>query len=177
MGREGRTELRCPGSVLCALAGAADALDGSVSQTPAWEGPLLPCAEGFRLVFAGQWIAVGLPVSQQRVLDGIENGLEGGEPRLRSMFAIFTRLTRDEGAPWTEALRAETRLRRLRRIWPAGGLTPAVRAIIAVPLILGLVMFCVFMAINSSGTQGCRPGPGMARIMSCQSAQQPVSHS
>jgi hypothetical protein len=52
-----------------------------------------------------------------------------------------------------------------------------VRAFIAVPLILGLVTFCVFMAINNSGTQGCRPGPGMARIMSRQSAQQPVSHS
>ena len=57
-----------------------------------------------------------MPVSQQRVLEGIESALEGGEPRLRSMFAIFARLTRDDGVPRTEALRAETFLRRL---WPA----------------------------------------------------------
>jgi hypothetical protein len=47
----------------------------------------------------GQWTAVTLPVSQQRALAGIESALEGGEPRLGSMFAIFARLTRDEGAP------------------------------------------------------------------------------
>ena len=110
---------------------------------------------------------MSLPVSQQRVLDGIENVLEGGEPRLRSMFAIFTRLTRDEGAPRTEALLAKTRLR---RAWPARGLTPTVRAIIAVPLILGLVTLFIFMAINSSGAQRCRPGLVPTRVTSCQSA-------
>jgi len=111
-----------------------------------------------------------LPGSQQRVLDGIESALEGGEPRLRSMFEIFTRLTRDEEAPRTEALRAQTRLR---RAWPAGRLTLTVRAIIAVPLILGLVTFCLFMAINGSATQGCRTGPVMSRTTSCQSVQEP----
>jgi hypothetical protein len=117
---------------------------------------------------------VSLPVSQQRILDGIENALEGGEPRLGSMFAIFTRLTRDEGEPRTEALRAQTRLR---GAWPAGGLTPAVRAVIAVPLILGLVTLFVFMAINGSTAHGCRPGPVMSRTVSCQSAQGPANHS
>src|ERR1700746_2749046 len=69
-------------------------------------------AGGFRRDFPGQSAGVSLPVSQQRVLEGIESALESAEPRLRSMFAIFTRLTRDEGAPRTEALRAETLLRR-----------------------------------------------------------------
>jgi hypothetical protein len=54
-------------------------------------------AAGFRRGFPGQSIGVSLPVSQQRVLAGIENALEGGEPRLGSMFAIFTRLTQDDG--------------------------------------------------------------------------------
>ena len=54
---------------------------------------------------------------------------------------------------------------------------PTLRAFIAVPLILGLVTLCVFMAINSSDTQGWRRGPGMTRIMSCQSAQEPAGHS
>jgi hypothetical protein len=117
---------------------------------------------------------VSLPVSQQRILDGIENVLEGGEPRLRAMFAIFTRLTRDEGAPRTEALREPTLLR---RAWPAGGAAATVRAIIAVPLILGLMALFIFMAINGSGAQSCRPGPAATRTMSCQSAQEPAGHS
>jgi hypothetical protein len=117
---------------------------------------------------------VSLPVSQQRVLDGIENALEGGEPRLRSMFAIFTRLTRDDGAPRTETLGAETLLR---RACPTGGLTTTVRAIIAVPLILGLVTLFVFMAIDSSTAPGCRPGPVATPAAGCQSAQEPQGHS
>jgi hypothetical protein len=113
---------------------------------------------------------VSLPVSEQRVLDGIESALEGGEPRLRSMFAIFTRLTRDDGAPPTEALRAET------FPWLAGRLTATWRAVIAVPLILGLVTLFVLMAINSSAPQGCRPEPAMSRTVSCQSAGQSERH-
>ena len=110
---------------------------------------------------------MSLPVSQQRVLDGIESALEGDEPRLRSMFAIFTRLTGDDGAPGTEALPAET------FPWLAGRLTATWRAIIAVPLILGLVTLFVLMAINSSAPQGCQPEPVMSRTVSCQSAQGP----
>jgi len=45
----------------------------------------------------GQSIVVSLPVGEQRVLDGIESALEGDESQLRSMFAIFTRLTQDDG--------------------------------------------------------------------------------
>jgi hypothetical protein len=118
-------------------------------------------------------MAVGLPVSQQRVLAGIESALEDDEPRLGSLFAIFTRLTRDEGAPRTETLRTETLLR---RAWPAGGLTTTVRAIIAVPLILGPVTLFVFMAINGSAAQGCRPGPVATRTTNCQSAPEPQGH-
>jgi len=52
----------------------------------------------------------------------------------------------DNGAPRTEALR--------RRAWSASGLTAPGRAIIAVPLIMGLVTLFVFMAISSSTAQG-----------------------
>ena len=47
---------------------------------------------------------MGLPASQQRVLDRIEEALKKREPRLASMFAIFTRLTVHEGLPRIEAL-------------------------------------------------------------------------
>ena len=118
---------------------------------------------------------MSLRVSEQRVLDRIENALEGGEPRLRTMFAIFTRLTRDDAVPPTEAIQPRKRLRRPR---PASGVAAArMRAIIAVPVILGLITLCIFMAINSSGAQGCRPGPVLARTVSCQSAPGPAGAS
>lgn len=106
-----------------------------------------------------------MPGGQQQVLDGIETDLEEGEPRLRSMFAIFTRLTQDDGAPRTESLD------------PAGWLTRSVRTIIIVPLILGLVALAVLIAVGSA-TRRCQPAagtPGAARTASCQSAQEPLS--
>jgi hypothetical protein len=127
--------------------------------------------------FPGQWGRVSLPASQQQVLDRIESDLEGGEPRLRSMFAIFTRLTRDDGAPHTESLRPGGH----RFPWasPDGRLAGRVRAIIAIALILSLMTFFMFMAVTGSGTRGCLPGAvhGVARAASCQSTAQPPAHS
>ncbi len=94
------------------------------------------------------------------------------------MFAIFTRLTRDEGAPRTESLRPEGR--RLRWIWPKIRLT--VRAAIYVPLVLGLVALFVLLAISSSAGSGCRAaaGPfaaGAVRAVSCEPTLGPHSRS
>jgi hypothetical protein len=47
---------------------------------------------------------MGLPAGQQRVLDAIEGSLRRTEPRLASMYAIFTRLTRGETTPLREQL-------------------------------------------------------------------------
>lgn len=121
---------------------------------------------------------MSLPAGQQQVLDRIETDLEGCEPRLRSMFAIFTRLTRDEGAPRTELLRPQGR--RLRWAWPKIRLT--VRAAIYIPLVLGLVTLFVLLAINSSAVPGCRAaaGPyaaGAVRAVTCQQAVGPHSRS
>jgi hypothetical protein len=60
---------------------------------------------------------------------------------------------------------------------PGWRLTATWRAIIAVPLILGLVTLFVLMAVISSAPRGCRPGPVMSRTVSCQSAQGPEGHS
>jgi len=38
---------------------------------------------------------MSLPARQQQVLDRIEDSLHACDPRLRSMFAIFTELTRE----------------------------------------------------------------------------------
>jgi hypothetical protein len=47
---------------------------------------------------------MSLPVRQQRVLDRIEHSLHVSEPHLKSMFAIFTKLTWDEEMPRLEEL-------------------------------------------------------------------------
>jgi hypothetical protein len=47
---------------------------------------------------------MSLPAGQQRVLDGIAEVLRTNEPRLASMFAIFTRLSKDEPRPRREQL-------------------------------------------------------------------------
>jgi hypothetical protein len=118
---------------------------------------------------------VSLPAGQQQVLDRIETDLEGCEPRLRSMFAIFARLTRDDGAPRTESLPPEGR--RLRWTRTDLGLPGRLRAIIAIPLFLALVALFVFMGINSAAhdcgaAAALRAPPAVASA--CQSV--PGSH-
>lgn len=60
---------------------------------------------------------MGLPVGQQRVLDAIAERLRTTEPRLTSMFAIFTRLSKDDPPPRREQLRAPGVLTWLAAAW------------------------------------------------------------
>jgi hypothetical protein len=114
---------------------------------------------------------VSLPACQQRALDRIESTLQACEPRLASMFAIFTRLARDEAVPRTESLRAETRV-----AWSwRGGLTATPRAIVAIPLVLGFMVLLVFLITNRSAAHACGPVGGlraaaMVQASSCQAA-------
>jgi hypothetical protein len=123
----------------------------------------------FRRGFPGQWTMVSSPASQQRVLHGIESALEGGEPRLRSMFAIFTRLTRDDGAPRTESLPPRASVR---RAW----LVARRRAIIAIPVVLGLAALLIFLAVSGSTAHPCRSGLAPS-VASCQSVSESHRHS
>jgi hypothetical protein len=50
---------------------------------------------------------MGLPASQRKILERIENALCGSDPRLASLFSIFTRLTHDEEMPRIEEIRAK----------------------------------------------------------------------
>ncbi len=54
---------------------------------------------------------MSLSPAQQRMLDAMSEGLRASEPRLAAMFAIFTRLTKNEGTPRREELPAEQRFR------------------------------------------------------------------
>jgi hypothetical protein len=110
---------------------------------------------------------VSLPAGQKQVLDRIETDLEGCEPKLRSMFAIFTRLTRDDGAPRTESLPP-------RWTWPHRGLTATLCTIMVVSLALGLAVFFVLAAISNSVAPGCqRMATPIRAAASCQSAKMP----
>lgn len=60
---------------------------------------------------------MSVPAREQRVLNEIEVMLQAGEEKLASMFALFTRLARDEGMPGTEDLGTRSR-------WPCRWLDP-----------------------------------------------------
>src|ERR1700683_5697413 len=47
---------------------------------------------------------MSLPVAQERTLTSIEQALRSRDPRLNSLFSIFTRLTRQEAMPTIEQI-------------------------------------------------------------------------
>jgi len=93
---------------------------------------------------------MGLPARQQRVLDRIEEVLKRREPRLASMFTMFTRLNIGERLPWMEALETVPwwAPRRYGRLMPA-------RAAIFLSLAIALIVSAVFIGISQS-PDNCR---------------------
>jgi hypothetical protein len=109
---------------------------------------------------------MSLPAREQRALDRIGETLQAGDPRLRSLFMIFTRLTRHEAMPGTEQVNARLRTSLIRTI--------------AIPVALatvlsGLILSSLAPVRNACGTQaashsqssspisGCLPGPAMTQ--------------
>ena len=97
---------------------------------------------------------MSLPACQQRALDAMESALEASEPRMKAMFAIFTRLTKDK-----EPIGAE-RLPLRRPLWRRSGffylLVPALAAVaIMASLVIGLV---------TTGLSACGAGSSMSRV-------------
>jgi hypothetical protein len=101
---------------------------------------------------------MSLPASQQRVLDAIENALKRREPRLASMFAIFTRLTTSEGLPRTEVLDAVPwwSPHRYRARIP-------VRVALLISMAAVLVISAVFLSTSQSRLS-CSPMPFRAPV-------------
>ena len=93
---------------------------------------------------------MGLPASQQRVLDRIEDVLKKREPRLASMFAMFTRLTSHELLPRFEAL-TPVPWWSPRRYHTAARM----RAVVLFTLAAALVISAVFLGMSQSG-RPCR---------------------
>lgn len=109
---------------------------------------------------------MSLPASQQRILDGIADALRISEPRLASMFAMFTRLTKNEAAPWREQLPR----RRLRDVLTAikircSGRSCGARwfALRLSQLALGLVLAGLVISMTSHRPAGCIGSPTRAR--------------
>ena len=93
---------------------------------------------------------MSLPASQQRVLDRSEEALKKREPRLASMFAMFTRLNINERLPRIEALEVVQwwHPRRYRVRMPA-------RAMLFLSLAIALIVSAVFIGTTQSSAT-CR---------------------
>ena len=107
---------------------------------------------------------MSLSASEARALTRIEQSLLSRDPRLRSLFSMFTRLT------WREAMPAREQLRRRR--WRPH---PSVAIAIAVALAVALVVVGSLV----SPPRACAPdrlGPVIARTMGhgCPAATTPA---
>jgi hypothetical protein len=112
---------------------------------------------------------MGLPVRQRRVLQRIEGTLRGSDPRLAALYAIFSRLTRDEEMPRIEQLRYGVRrvLARIGQISAAAvpprmrtRLVPRQPVLLLFPLALALVAVTIVLAATSG--PGCVPARQLA---------------
>jgi hypothetical protein len=103
---------------------------------------------------------MSLPACQQRVLDRIENALQRHEPRLTAMFAMFTRLNKNERIPRVEHLaippwwawRRRGQLRYLNR-------AAALRVMILIPLVAMMAVAAMFASMGTSRAS-CVPADG-----------------
>jgi len=121
---------------------------------------------------------MSLPACQERMLSAIEKTLRAGEPRLASIFAIFTRLASGEELPRTEQLMPQPWLRRVlasagrafRSFFPRsrprgiaamrapGRPAARFRAAVVLPVLL-LIMASATIATALAGTHACAPAP------------------
>jgi hypothetical protein len=86
---------------------------------------------------------MSLTPSDRRTLAKIEHVLQSRDPRLQSLFAVFTSLTGREGMPAREQL-------------PRRGWRP--RAITAGPATLLLLVAIIAVGVLSASTRACGPG-------------------
>ncbi len=125
---------------------------------------------------------MSLPAGQQRVLDGIAEVFRMTEPRLASMFAIFTRLSKDEPPPRREQLVAAGPIAFLLAAWrrpprwdiPSGRRNRRLMLVIS-QLAIAFILLAALMGLNSLGSASCaappRPGAVAASLHQACRAQ------
>ena len=137
-----------------------------------------------------------LPASQQHALDAIDDVLQSSEPRLATMFGVFTDLTRLEAMPpvetlppgrwWTRRGRpgpryrpgwlayqrhrpGQQRYQRYQRYQHGRRATRRLRQIVLVPLLLLAAVSLLIVGLVSSGPAGRRGcGQAVAAVMASQ---------
>ncbi len=110
---------------------------------------------------------MGLPASQRRILERIENALRGSDPRLAALFSIFSRLNRDEEMPAIEQIRARTALLlgrlRYRAVrfgrWLGAPARARLRAALFFPIALAIVASAVLVGAGFPSTDRCATAP------------------
>jgi hypothetical protein len=146
---------------------------------------------------------MSLAAREQRILDGMETTLQAGETRLTSMFALFTRLFRDEEKPGTEELAAPSWRPRSwlnapratsghprnawcrspsRARWATGRPAAQLRAIALIPVALAAIASLVLLGMITASMRSCglvnaghTSERVLSRAMTCQpSPQVPV---
>ena len=106
---------------------------------------------------------MSLPTGQQRILESIEGRLAESDPRLVSLFSIFTRLTLSEAMPWIEQVAVRPVADRLAAI--RGGSRrlarrPAarIRTMVLLPAVLTALACTLTIAFGFPGSQRHVPG-------------------
>jgi hypothetical protein len=105
---------------------------------------------------------MSLPAGQQRVLDGIAEVLRTNEPRLASMFAIFTRLSKDEPRPRREQLTPRGPLASLAAAWRrpprwdiSGGRGTRRMMLIISQLAIAFIVLAVLLGLSARAPARC----------------------
>jgi hypothetical protein len=106
---------------------------------------------------------MSLPTGQQRVLESIAGRLAESDPRLASLFSIFTRLTLAEKMPWFEQVAVRPVADRLAAIghWfrrDRRRSAARVRAMVLLPAALTAVACALTLAFGFPGSQRHVPG-------------------
>jgi hypothetical protein len=106
---------------------------------------------------------MSLPIGQQHVLESIEGKLAESDPRLVSLFSIFTRLTLTEKMPWIEQVAVRPVADRLGMVaywfrWKARRPAARVRAMVVLPAVLTAVACALTIAFGFPGSQRHVPG-------------------
>jgi hypothetical protein len=112
---------------------------------------------------------MSLPAGQQRVLEGIADALRATEPRLASMFAIFTRLAKDEPRPRREQLATRGPLASLAAAWrrPPRWDISAVRGarrmmLVVSQLAIAFILLVVLLGLTARAPARCGSGSHQA---------------
>jgi len=98
---------------------------------------------------------VSLPARQQSLLNGMDRALQARDPRLASMFAMFTMLAGDDGSPPSERLAPGP--------GPLAGwlraLAGRARAAASIPIVVaaGLMAAIIALGVATAGWKGCSP--------------------